>query len=378
MLKHQRPIILLVFLLIPAACWILMNAASCKEPDTLDYLELFSQVVELVQSTYLEETDPGILALGAVEGMLLNVSHYCSVNLRDTGSPLIPPYGPIDAGLVLGYREPFIRIIDVIPGSIAEQAGLIPGDALLRIDDQVTPFLTVDRASRLLSGEPGKKINLVIQRHETGQFEEINLNLIAYPDLPDIQIGWKSNPFYMHIQGEITPETLRKTNDILARTDLRSGLILDLRHLNSGDEQLGLKLADIFIPDGVPAAYLTKAENKSQLPVLTGDGQSLQGFPMAVILDSTSSGPAETCATALNLTGRAVLTGEKSFGKSVQTAVVPLNDHASISLVEFIYCMEDGSSIHDNGLTPEIPVDLTTGQGDDPFYETAVRVLNTL
>jgi carboxyl-terminal processing protease len=370
---------ILSVLIVSTVCWTIFNVGRCKEPGTLDYLELFAQIVEIVQSTYLEETDPEVLSLGAVEGMLLNVSHYCTIIPLKEGNPLIPSYGSVDAGLVLGYREPLIRIIDVLPGSIGESAGFQSGDAILRIEDQVTPFLTIDRAQRMISGDIGKKIDFVIQRSATGQFEEIHLKLIPYAEQPDLQIGWGNDPYYLHPQGEITQETIKKIRTILMTADLSKGLLIDMRHVNAGDERMGLQLADIFIEDGQKIGIACDSEGKTLETFKANDGMALTEFPLVVIIDSTCAGPAETCAVALKESNRAVITGNNSFGKAVNLSELPLDDRYSIAIVQSLYCMRDGSSIQDSGIEPDVTVVLPVQDDtEDPFVDTAMTVMNTL
>jgi carboxyl-terminal processing protease len=371
MKKHK--LLFVIPLITGIFCWTLMTDATEKDPGTLEYLELFAQCYELIQSRYIEETDPVVLAEGAIEGMLLESSPYSALLPVEGQSGLIPPFGPLSAGIVPGFKDPMIRAIDVIPGSPAEQAGIRSGDTIIRVNGEVTPYLTTDRVERMLSGDSGDVIELLIQREITGKLEEIEIELHAYDEpVPEIRITYDDNIRIVQIIGRLTLSTpedlyhaLTKSNDVDMPT------ILDLRNVNRGDEILGVRLADVFITDETKILHTCSKDENELGYVIANDGWELTEFPLALIIDSTSAGPAETCAAALQSVERAVITGDKSFGRAVYRDILRLDDRYELMMVTACFCTVTGESIHKNGVIPDVPVVLPVPENIDPYVSTA-------
>jgi carboxyl-terminal processing protease len=374
-MRKHRYVILIPFLTV-TFCWTLMTDATETEPGTLEYLELFAQCYELIQGRYLEETDPLILAEGAVEGMLLKADPYSALLPVSNSSDLVPPFGPLEIGAVIGYQDPMIRIIDILPGSPADRHGIVPGDTLIRINDQVTPYLTINRAERMLTGNTGDTITLLTQSHLTGELNELDISLEPYERQESgIQVFTKDSIRIVKLSGEPDVSTPEKLYTELTLSTENLPTVLDLRRLNRGDEVLGIRIADLFIPDGETLLHTCTGDSGDMGHVIANDGRALTDFSMAVIIDRTSAGPAETCAGALQSTGRAVVTGDTSFGKAVYREIRPLDTQYEIMLVTGFFCTPQGDAIHLKGVKPDVPVILPVEHEDDPYLATALKQL---
>lgn len=382
MRKHKY--IILVPLFTVLFCWTLLTDATDEAPGTLEYLELYSQCFELVQSRYLETTDPAILAEGSMEGMLLENSHYAFLIPTAGRSGLIPPYKPLDAGLTLGYQEPMIRVIDVVPGSPADAKGIQPGDSIIRIEDQVTPFLPVERAARMLTGEPGDTIELLTQNHLTRDVNEFSIEFLETDDPEEtvpadapgnaLNITTLDDARLIQFRGELTGDVL---DQLIAAIETSPAVptILDLRHVNQGIETSGIQLADIFISDGMEILATCDTRENILSKIIANDGRAFTNFPLAVIIDPTSAGPAETCAAALQTAHRATITGDRSFGKAVQTEIRSLDASYQLAMVTGWFCVPDGTPIHHSGVAPDLYIQLPPVDTSDPYISTALSQL---
>ncbi len=376
MRKHKY--LILIPVLTITLCWTLMTDATGSKPGTLEYLELFSQCYELVQSHYLEETDPKILAEGAVEGMLLATSPYAALIPKSGSSGLIPAFGPASSGIIMGFRDPMIQVIDVLPGSPAEEQGILPGDTLIRIGDQVTPYLTLDRASRMMTGEPGDKITVFLQNNLSGELSEKELVLKPVDTASSgLQVSLQDGFRLIRITGELTPAVPDRIFDELNGSENRP-TVLDLRHINRGVESTGIAIADMFIEDGRLMLSLCRKDDKVISEIKSGDGRALTGFPLAVIIDSTSAGPAEACAAAIQATGRGIVTGDTSFGKAVDQELQTLDETYDIIMVTGYHCLEGGKKIDQTGIKPDVAVVLPINSDSDPYIITACNQLSAL
>ncbi len=358
--------------------WTILSLAKTPQPKKLDQLELFTQIFEIIQTSYLEKTDPEILSLGAVESMLIHVSHYCVIEPLTADTGVLFDSGPVSAGMVLGYKDPLQQIIDVIPGSAADQAGIHPGDALVGIGDKVTPNLSIDRAYRMLSGKVGDEIDVVIRRGNTEKFEEIKLKLSPFFKPEPMEFKQISGFDYLRLEGKLTRQIVSDVRTQLANHNPDKGLLLDLRDLNQGSAETGVHLADIFIADGPEIAVTYSSDKKELKRMKAADHFNLDGFPLVVLIGSRSAGPAETCAAALKTTGRAVLTGESSFGAALQISHSDISERFRIGIVSGVFGDPDGYMYGEQGVVPQRIVALPVESAEDAYIHTGIFLLTCL
>ncbi len=374
MRKHHRVIGLSVVLI--GLLWTYMSIARNEKSTTLEYLRLYSQIYRLVQDAYLEETDPAILVEGTIEGMAVKANPYNSLEPLAGSSPLVPPRGAVDSGLILGYSEPFLKVIDVRRDSPAAQKGILPGALVLRIGDQGTPFLPVLRANRMLTGDVGSHVELVIQNTGSYKIDEIDLELSTSTPPEPLQFETHDWGLLCRIEGSLTGDQ----RDLIARTvkgmDKKKGLILDVRHYNEDTEENGLELADLFIPDGRIMAEICNQDGSLQRSVQAGDGIALTDFPLIVVCDATSAGPAESLILAIRNTSRGLIVGERTFGRCVQLAHERLEDTYLLHLVAGYYGNSSCETPHGKGIAPDFMTVLPSPVDDaDPILTTAITLM---
>jgi len=361
-------------ILVAVTSWTILSGADNDEPNYLDYVQLYAQVLETVKIKYLEETDPLILAEGAINGMLLKNSHYASLQPTDQESGLIKPMGSAETGLILGFKDPMIRVIDVIEESPAALSGILPGDSIIRIGKKVTPFLSIYRATRMLTGNEGETVDLVIQNAHTMMLDEFSLELKTVPGTASMQSNTVNDILTIEYRGRLDNAAIDTTAKLLNEKLPVAGIILDLRHLNQGYESIGLKLADLFVMDGEKICAVCTEDDRVIRKESSGDGYSYDGFPMVVIIDQTSAGPAETCALVLQATERATVVGDTSFGKAYKIEIVALDEEFMMHLVAGEYCHWDGHSL-ETGISPDFPVVFPVEKDKDAYIQTAYQVI---
>lgn len=377
MRKHHRVIGLSVVLI--GVLWTYMSIARNEKSATLDYLRLYSQIYRLVQDAYLEETDPAILVEGTIEGMAVKANPYNSLEPLAGSSPLVPAKGAVDSGLILGYSEPFLKVIDVLRDSPADRKGILPGALVLRIGDQGTPFLPLLRAHRMLSGDVGSHVELVIQNTGSYKIDEIDLELFAYTSPEPLRFETCDWGLLCRIDGRLTGDQLNTITRTLKAIDKKKGLILDVRHFNSDTEESGLELADLFIPDGRIMAEVCSQDGNPQGSVNSSDGNALTDFPLIVVCDVTSAGPAESLILAIRNASRGLIIGEQTFGRCVQFAHERLEDTYLLHLVTGYYGNSSCETPHGKGIIPDLMTVLPSPSDDaDPILTTAIAIMPAL
>ncbi|MBN1552843.1 PDZ domain-containing protein, partial [bacterium] len=276
-----------------------------------------------------------------------------------------------------GYKEPLLRVISVSPDSPAQKAGLVAGDSIIRIKDQVAPLITVQRAERMLSGFENDTVDIVVQHHLTNTIDEIKLVLTPYNQTGNLHFQMIDGIVHLRVSNRLSATAFDWIKKTIEDNRPNKGIILDLRGLNNGVDRDGFKLADLFIKDGLDIGAICDANGKIVETVKSEDGYAFENYPLVILVDSTSAGSAETCAIAMKTAGRGEIIGEKTFGRAIELKRILLNTNYSIDLISGVFGMLDGSICQNNGLNPDKTVDTTlTKPESDPFIDLALQTLN--
>jgi carboxyl-terminal processing protease len=345
-------------------------------------LAVFNEVVRMVLDAYVEPVNVERAMAGARQGL---------TDALDGDSAYLDPEelrayqqttqeGEAELGLVITRRFSFVMVVAARPGSPAEKAGLRPGDLIRSIDERHTRQLPAVAAERLLRGAAGSSLRLGILRAGADPFEltvvrERIMATAPQGRLLDGSLG------YLKVS-DFTAETgddARAEVEALRRAGA-SRLVLDLRGAAWGGAAEGAKLAEVFVKGG-PVAKLVGRGGDEQL-VQADPAHSAWLGPLAVLIDNGTAGPGEVAAAALADTGRAKLVGERSFGRTGVSRVVPLPEGGLLVTVAK-YASPKGTAIHLEGLKPTVVVE---GRGEedaepgapsrpDPILEKAIEML---
>jgi carboxyl-terminal processing protease len=354
------------------------------EQTTEQSLRIFEDVISLVTHNYVEPVNVDKVMDGAMRGLADGLdaeSAYlvpAQVRAIEAGEKL--PAG--DVGLDL-TRQYYLRVLATREGSPAARAGLEPGDFIRAIDTKPTRDLSVYDGTRLLHGEPGTKVSLLVIRGNAADPHVVELvreqaklvpvsgriinGTIGYVRIPAFAAG--------------TSETLRNQVAELAKQGA-TRLILDVRQSSEGDLVNGLAAAGLFVPSGATVAMKTtrdvqKAPVKNETP-----GQTIT-LPAVVLTDFGTAGPGELFAAALAGNDRAKTVGEHTVGRAGLQKLVKLPQGYGIWLTYSTFTTPKGDVIHEKGIVPNVTVDVPErefGKAPDPatkdlILEKAIEVL---
>ena len=386
MTRLRRPACLFLLLLalsllaLLAAPGLARDSASKSKKNAYRELEMFANVLTLVQQYYVDETDMPELMHGAVDGMLgsldphsgyLSPEDYQELEDETSGSF-------IGIGIEITQRDGVLTTVAPIDGSPAAKSGIRSGDQILRIDGKSTKNLSLLEAMKLMRGTKGTTIVLSIHRSTWRGTRDFTL---IRDEIPLVSVkSSELEPGYGYIrisnfQEATADDVVTALNQFRAKQPLR-GLVLDLRNNPGGLLDQAIKVADIFLEHGVIVSTRGRS-NQEQILYEAHPDAKVENYPMVTLINGGSASASEIVAGALKDHKRARILGTTSFGKGSVQTLVPLPDGAAIRLTTARYYTPSGSSIQATGIRPDIVLPLEGGseatRGDAESAQPSLR-----
>jgi carboxyl-terminal processing protease len=333
---------------------------SAAEETTYQRLKIFSDVLDVVQKTYVEEVKPEDLIYGAIKGMLSNLDPHSSFLTPDEYNELhMDTSGSFTGvGIEITVQDGVLTVISPIEETPAYDAGIKAGDVIIKIDGQLTKSMTLMEAVKKIRGKKGTTITLTIFRE--GVAEPMDFNIVR-DVIPLRSVKSKVlQPGY----GYVRITNFRENTDDDLKTALKElesgettlkGLILDLRNNPGGLLDQAVNVADEFLDSGL--IVYTDGRTKSQnMQFLAKRNEHPHKYPMVVLVNEGTASASEIVAGALQDQGRAVILGKQTFGKGSVQSIMPLEDGSAIRLTTARYYTPNGHSIQAKGVVPDIIV----------------------
>lgn len=332
---------------------------AATEPLPFKDLQTFVEILNRVKADYVEPVEDKVLLENAVRGMLtgldphsayLNQEEFKEMNIATSGR-----FGGL--GIEVQMQNGFVRVVSPIDDTPAAKAGMQPGDLIVKIDDTPTKGLELGEAVQKMRGEPGSKIVLTVVREGaaaplTVPLERAIINVASVrgrmlePGLGYLRIS----SFTTETGGSLDKEIKKLKKE--AGGQLK-GVVLDLRNNPGGVLDAAVKVSDAFIEQGTIVSIKGRdADGNREFAATPGD--DLDGAPIVVMVNSGSASASEIVAGALQDQKRAVLVGDKTFGKGSVQTIMPLQSEAAIKLTTARYYTPSGRSIQGDGIVPDI------------------------
>jgi carboxyl-terminal processing protease len=333
-----------------------MSKAIARQ-DSYQYLRTFEDVVSLILNNYVEQVDIDKVMHGAMHGLADNLDPDSAY--LDAGQVKVFEKGDLggegQTGLEL-TRQYYLRVIAARDGSPAAKAGLMPGDYIRAIDGQSTRDTSVYEGVRLLRGKPGTKVHLTVLRGSAAEPHEVDLVREELPAVPVKSRIAAPGTGYLRIAefGKNTTDQIKSEVTSVTKAGAKN-LIIDVRGTATGDLDLGLAAARLFVKSGTLAYRQDRGREREPITTAAGDGAIT--LPVALLTDNGTSSAAEVFAAALSGNRRATLIGERTLGRAARQKLVRLPDGSALMLTHLLYLGPGGSAIHEKGLIPEIAVE---------------------
>jgi carboxyl-terminal processing protease len=383
-------LVLMVNLLIGTKVF-LATAQAAERDSAYPSLELFTTVLEKVRTDYVDGQNVKYqdLVYGALKGMLNTLDPHSEFmepdKYRELQNDTQGAFGGL--GIVIWMKDNFVTVVTPMDDTPGAKAGILAGDRILKIDGHSTEKMALQDAVKNLRGEPGTEVKITILRPSTGGIKEYSLKRAEikvdmakdvngkkdFP-LPDNKIGYIRLTQF----GEKTSDELEAGLRKLKAQGMQA-MVLDLRGNPGGLLEQAVAVCEKFLPHDKEVVR-TEGRNPQQnsIHLAHGRGDEIKNMPMVVLVNLGSASASEIVAGCLQDYHRAIILGEKTFGKGSVQSILPLKDGSALRLTTAKYYTPSHKVIHEEGITPDVTVVLAPEEERDLALQRAPGGLETL
>lgn len=336
------------------------KATPKEQVDTYEMLNLFGEVMERAKVSYVEDVDDKKLIESAINGMLVSLDPHSSYlneqSFKYMNEQTKGKFGGL--GIEVTMDQGVVKVVSPIDDTPAFKAGVKPGDYITNIDGEQVVGMSLNDAVDKMRGAVGSKVKLTIRRVGEKPFdvvlkrEEIKIqsvkNDIKADDVVYIRISSFSEDTDKMIDKAIKKSQKELKNNL-------KGVVIDVRNNPGGLLDQAVNVSDLFLNQGEIVS--TRSRNVEDTVRYTAKkGDIIDGLPIVVLINDGSASASEILAGALQDHKRAVILGEKSFGKGSVQTVVPLGKYGAMRLTTARYYTPSGRSIQAKGIVPDVEV----------------------
>lgn len=347
----------------------LAGGARAAESFTNAYeaMGLFTKVLEEVHRSYVDTNEAGYdtLIRHALTGMLQELDPYSQFldeeSYDDMKDDTSGHFGGV--GIVISMKDGLLTVVSPMEDTPGFRAGILSGDIIVEVDGEETRELSLSEAVKKMRGEPGAEVLLKTLRPSTHEVKEIpivreEIDVASVKDAEMIEDGIG----YVRITqfNEPTADNLKKELEALSEQGL-SGLVLDLRGNPGGLLTSAAGVAELFLPRGELIVFTKGRTDELEQQKFKSSGfthYTAKDFPMVILVNGGSASASEIVSGALQDHKRAMLIGEKTFGKGSVQSVLPLEDGSAVKLTTAKYYTPSERVIHNHGIEPDYRVEM--------------------
>lgn len=339
-----------------------VNAATKKndDADTYELLNLFGEVMERARLNYVEEVTDKQLIESAINGMLTSLDPHSSyldaesfnyMNEQTKGK-----FGGL--GIEVTMDNGLVKVVSPIDDTPAAKAGIKAGDYITNINGETVVGMSLNDAVSKMRGKVGEKVTLSIRRANSKPIEltikrqEIKIQSVKSEIKEDSIVYIRISSFTEDVDKAVS-DAISKAKKKLKNKML--GIVIDVRNNPGGLLDQAVDVSDLFLEKGEIVS--TRSRNESDtIKFMATEGDIAKDLPIVVIINEGSASASEILAGALQDHHRAIILGEKSFGKGSVQTVIPLRDYGAMRLTTARYYTPSGRSIQAKGIEPDIEV----------------------
>lgn len=359
----MKKILLMSASIILSGLWVFnANAAKSEKEvvNTYELLNLFGDVMEKTKTSYVEEVSDKKLIEAAINGMLSSLDPHSSYldakSFKYMTEQTKGKFGGL--GIEVTMEGGVVKVVSPIDGNPAQKAGIKPGDYITAIDGEQVMGMTLDEAVSKMRGKLGTKVKLQIRRPNEKPFDvtlkrdEIKIQSVKNEIKSDDVIYVRISSFNEEVD-EMVAKAIKQAQKKL--DNKARGLVLDLRNNPGGLLDQAIAVSDLFLDKGEIVSTRSRNE-EDNIKYSAKEGDVLNGLPIVVIINDGSASASEIVAGALQDHKRAVILGEKSFGKGSVQTLIPLANYGAMRITTARYYTPSGRSIQAKGIEPDVLV----------------------
>ena len=340
-------------------------------------LDLFGDIFERIRTDYVEDVDEAELIEAAINGMLTSLDPHSSyLSPDDAAAMQVQTRGEFGGlGIEVTQEEGFVKVVSPMDGTPADAAGIEAGDFITHVDGQSVLGLTLDEAVEMMRGPVGSEIIITVVREGVDEPFDVSIirdtiKLTAVRTRLEgstvvVRVTTFNDQTYANLE-----ESLKTSVEEAGGIDSVNGFVLDLRNNPGGLLTQAIRVSDAFLNAGEIVS--TRGRDPGQGERFNAvDGDLALGKPMVVLINGGSASASEIVAGALQDHRRAIVIGERSFGKGSVQTVIPLRGNGAMRLTTARYYTPSGRSIQALGVSPDIVVVQPPRQPDAAADEPA-------
>ncbi|HLP75644.1 MAG TPA: S41 family peptidase [Candidatus Paceibacterota bacterium] len=381
-------VVLAANLLIGARVY-LSSADAAQKDSVYPNLKLFSEVMEKVRKDYVDGKDLSYqeLVYNALQGMIDKLDPHSEfmdpAKYKELQNDTQGQFGGL--GIIISMKDNYVTVVAPVEDTPGFKAGILSGDRIIKIEGKSTENMSLQDAVKNLRGEPDTEVSLTIMRPSSGQTFEHRLkraviNVDMVKDIngkKEFPLGESKIGYIRLVQfGEKTSDDLEAALNKLNEQGMRA-LILDLRWNPGGLLDQAVEVCQKFLPKN-QLVVSTEGRNSVQKFFAKGKGDELKNMPIVVLVNVGSASASEIVAGCLQDLNRAVILGEKTFGKGSVQSIIPLDDGSALRLTTAKYYTPSHKVIHEVGITPNVIVPVTDEEERDIVLRRTPGGIETL
>lgn len=350
-------------------------ARAITAPANSDTFEPLPEIVAQIRREYVDELSPGQLVERSARSMVASLdAHSALLDQRE--------YEELRRGVAGNYPgigievtavDNAIRVLRPLPDSPAARAGLLAGDVILRIDGEPVGA-NVGAAIEQMRGPAGSLVKLTVRRAVGNELVDLVLER-ARVEVHSVTVDTLA-PGYAYVRIAAFSDTTvadfeRAVNAIRREPPLR-GVLLDVRNNPGGVLEAAVGVADALLAAGT----IVRAEGRganARFTLQAQPGELLPGVAVAVLMNGASASAAEILAGALKDNGRALLVGQRTYGKGTVQSIIPLSQGRALKLTTSRYARPSGEFIDQKGIEPDVYLPGPETASTDPAIDDEVR-----
>ena len=359
----SRLMVLIMLVGLPAQVLYAEESIEEPKPDTFHKLKIFSEVLSLIESNYVESVESDTIINGAIRGMVKALDPHTSylppVSYKEMQVETTGKFGGL--GIEISIRDGVLTVISPIEETPAFEVGIKAGDKIIKIEEESTLDMTLQDAVSLLRGETGSPVTITIFRDSFKAPKEFTIVRAIIKVRSVVHKLYKKDIGYIKIRSfsKNTSVDLDKALTELEKKEI-SKLILDLRNHPGGLLSQAVEVADRFLNRENLIVYTKGSSDEQNMRFTSHDKVAGVSYPLIVLVNSGSASASEIVAGALQDLNRAIILGTPTFGKGSVQTIIPLSDGSALRLTTARYYTPSGRVIQENGIEPDIIIERKT------------------
>ncbi len=378
----SRLMVLIMLVGLPTQVLYAEESIEEPKPDTYNKLKIFSEVLSLIESNYVESVESDTIINGAIRGMVkaldphtsyLPPASYKEMQVETTGK-----FGGL--GIEISIRDGVLTVVSPIEETPAFKVGIKAGDKIIKIEEESTLDMTLQDAVSLLRGETGSPVTITIFRDSFKAPKEFTIVRAIIKVRSVVHKLYKKDIGYIKIRSfsKNTSVDLDKALAELEKKEI-SKLVLDLRNNPGGLLNQAVEVTDRFLNRENLIVYTKGRSDEQNMRFTSHDKVAGVSYPLIILVNSGSASASEIVAGALQDLNRAIILGTPTFGKGSVQTIIPLSDGSALRLTTARYYTPSGRVIQENGIEPDIiierkiPEELEEDDEKEPEEKTRLR-----